>query len=557
MAVTTPTPMRTTREPEWTPRQREVLDLLVRGRTNSQIADTLGISLDGAKWHVSEIITRLGVDSRDEAAEYWRHHNGLRMRFTRIASGFFGSGALKWSLGSALVAGVVVASAMVIVALRDAGGEDTDRSGGVQNPDISTPGPTVPGATPPASPPPATTPLPTGETIAGIPVSHVRYGTPGVLPQDGLSLIVEKGCHQCDGPASRFERVTSEGGQMVVETLFDPDEGYIYSSYFDASGGAYYVSVCSRGYCGGVGETSPDLQTTLYRSNDGGVTWEDLATFDGPASVAMVTQQGPLLNLTTFADGGTDYQFQLLGSSTIVRPPAGTEPTSANGGRLVGWRETGTNQILGLDGSPLLTLPNVDSRRPVRVETVLTNGDVLVSWLAGPSDQEVFTYLGVMEDGKLTKIFRGSDSSLSIGTGDNANLVWGNVWVSPTDVDPSRSNNEGALHPMFMDVNTGEITILELYGPAFSDAYDLQRNRIREFTAGPFLRVTGAGSCLNVREQPAATAPVVQCFADNVLLKNLAQEQQAGGITWKKVQTPTGSQGWASAEFLKGTLPNP
>jgi orotate phosphoribosyltransferase-like protein len=59
------------------------LGLLVLGRTNGQIADELGISLDGAKWHVSEIITKLGVDSREEAAEYWRAHNGMRLRFTR------------------------------------------------------------------------------------------------------------------------------------------------------------------------------------------------------------------------------------------------------------------------------------------------------------------------------------------------------------------------------------------------------------------------------------------------------------------------------------------
>lgn len=64
----------------WTNRQREVLDLLAKGLTNGQIAEALGISLDGAKWHVSEIIARLGVDTREEAAEYWRKQNGLVWR---------------------------------------------------------------------------------------------------------------------------------------------------------------------------------------------------------------------------------------------------------------------------------------------------------------------------------------------------------------------------------------------------------------------------------------------------------------------------------------------
>mgnify|MGYP003497521350 CR=1 FL=1 len=64
MTTPTRTPFNLRNEPPWTPRQREVLDLLVRNRTNGQIAETLGISLDGAKWHVSEIITKLGVDTR-------------------------------------------------------------------------------------------------------------------------------------------------------------------------------------------------------------------------------------------------------------------------------------------------------------------------------------------------------------------------------------------------------------------------------------------------------------------------------------------------------------
>jgi DNA-binding NarL/FixJ family response regulator len=53
-----------------TPREQEVLDLLRRGLTNQQIADRLGISLPGARYHVSEILSKLGVDSRQEAAAW-------------------------------------------------------------------------------------------------------------------------------------------------------------------------------------------------------------------------------------------------------------------------------------------------------------------------------------------------------------------------------------------------------------------------------------------------------------------------------------------------------
>ena len=53
-----------------TPRQQEVLELLRERLTNAEIARELGISQDGAKWHVSEIIGRLGVTTREEAAQW-------------------------------------------------------------------------------------------------------------------------------------------------------------------------------------------------------------------------------------------------------------------------------------------------------------------------------------------------------------------------------------------------------------------------------------------------------------------------------------------------------
>jgi DNA-binding CsgD family transcriptional regulator/tetratricopeptide (TPR) repeat protein len=51
-----------------TPRERDVLPLLVHGRTNRQIAETLFISQNTAGVHVSNIIGKLGASSRTEAA---------------------------------------------------------------------------------------------------------------------------------------------------------------------------------------------------------------------------------------------------------------------------------------------------------------------------------------------------------------------------------------------------------------------------------------------------------------------------------------------------------
>ena len=59
-----------------TQREREVLDLLADGRSNPQIAEALFISRKTASVHVSNILGKLGVASRGEAAAV-AHRLGL------------------------------------------------------------------------------------------------------------------------------------------------------------------------------------------------------------------------------------------------------------------------------------------------------------------------------------------------------------------------------------------------------------------------------------------------------------------------------------------------
>ena len=47
-----------------TRRQSEVLDLVVRGMTNTSISETLSISLGTVEFHISSIFNKVGVDSR-------------------------------------------------------------------------------------------------------------------------------------------------------------------------------------------------------------------------------------------------------------------------------------------------------------------------------------------------------------------------------------------------------------------------------------------------------------------------------------------------------------
>lgn len=51
-----------------TPRELQVLHLLAEGLSNKQIAKRLEISEHTAKFHLAAILSKLGVESRTEAA---------------------------------------------------------------------------------------------------------------------------------------------------------------------------------------------------------------------------------------------------------------------------------------------------------------------------------------------------------------------------------------------------------------------------------------------------------------------------------------------------------
>ena len=53
--------------PDLTPRQKDILDSMVRGLSNPDIAKQLGIRRDGVKQHINAILTKIGASNRTEA----------------------------------------------------------------------------------------------------------------------------------------------------------------------------------------------------------------------------------------------------------------------------------------------------------------------------------------------------------------------------------------------------------------------------------------------------------------------------------------------------------
>lgn len=147
---------------DWTPRQRQVLDFIARGYTNPQIAEMLNVSLDGAKWHVREILSKLGVDTREEAAEYWRAQNGLRVRLSRLFRGVATVGTLRWA---GLAGGVVIGAGGMVALIATLSAMGDGRSGGAG-----------PGDEPTAAT--ATSTQPASEPTAGASPSAVATASP-------------------------------------------------------------------------------------------------------------------------------------------------------------------------------------------------------------------------------------------------------------------------------------------------------------------------------------------------------------------------------------------
>ena len=534
MAMTTPTRSRVTyrNEPEWTPRQREVLDLLVRNHTNSQIAETLGISLDGAKWHVSEIITKLGVETRDEAAEYWRARNGLQMRFTRVLQGLFSGTGLKVTAGVAAAGAVGIATVFALVVI-------LNRAEGEDNGIVSPPPPanTDPGANPTSAPNTTTPPALTGEVVDGVAVKTLTIGAPVTLPKD-LVVYYRPATYATDGGDTRLYRAyTDASGVLRSDPLFTGDLEGAFSYALDTGRGTIGVSVCVQGYCGGVAEPSPDARAVGYLSTDGGVSFVRLGELTRGAFVNGVV--GGELLVTRYGDGSATHS--LFPSGKTVNPPVTlASPVQVAGGILWQTPEGAILDSAGQSLSPAQTYGMTTASRPI-----VSSGESVKTWAKQPTAAQSLgrQYLGVFQGTKLAAAYSWQGNDLRAVVRLSGTQLLGNFAPQQTGF--------GEFPAMLVDLGAGLIYPVPELSELLRAEGHIGQPFIQAASPGAVARVTNAGDCLNVRESASTAAKTLGCYKDGVLLKDRATTEQAGGITWWAVATPDGREGWASSEFLR------
>lgn len=137
-----------------TPAEQRVLDGLRRGLIYRDIADELGLSYDTVKYHVSNMLSKAGVESRDELVEWASHRPGVFARLLAMPLG------IRIAAGAAAVGAFGAGVVLVAIAVSDSDGESGVR--GADDPSATatavtaTATETAPVSTPTTTPPPTT-----------------------------------------------------------------------------------------------------------------------------------------------------------------------------------------------------------------------------------------------------------------------------------------------------------------------------------------------------------------------------------------------------------------
>lgn len=166
------------------------------------------------------------------------------------------------------------------------------------------------------------------------------------------------------------------------------------------------------------------------------------------------------------------------------------------------------------------------------------------------------------EDGTLIRALETEE--LTTGAGYDIGF-FGNVVVDDRFLDIAIRSGIPTAFPAWIDVDGGSVH--PFYDPFAEVGFLPGSLRVVAVQKGPFARVVGTESCLNVREGPSTFARVLDCAAEGVLLRISTYRNgiltSGSGRTAEpldgfiEVITPDGTLGYAHVAYLSYAAEEP
>jgi DNA-binding CsgD family transcriptional regulator len=273
-----------------TPREWEVLSLIRDGLTNEQIAERMGVTIHAARYHVSQILSKLGVATREEAAA-WQPEE--------VRAGPRWSVAFQVWLTAAAAIAVIAVGALAWGVTRGSGDDADAKPSSTASASAS--------ANPTATPVPDTA-LPASNDRS---MQLIDRGTGWVLTDAGLYYLslVPEDCVKtpCKIELSAPRDITPNGlapFQIKGVHFFDTEHGWIVANM-----------------------PAPVLtQLVVYRTSDAGENWEQF-TFNSQADYSQTRPQPAYLD---FIDG--DHGWLVIDLQQTANSLPGELWRTADGG---------------------------------------------------------------------------------------------------------------------------------------------------------------------------------------------------------------------------------
>ena len=376
-------------------------------------------------------------------------------------------------------------------------------------------------------------------------------------------------CDACGpGPFPNLYRAyRSADGAIVIDDLKarTAELGQPVTFTADWQSATAYLATCTPGNCYYLegADAESEAPATVYKTEDGGITWKrhgeipSLTSFQGVVAGEILA--------TTYKRGFEEPRYWFYPPGRELELPQNvTEtvyPIVANNTIL--WRgESGT--YYDGAGQALFGPLFAEQYKPQIVVADQAYQHTYVQWAESPGtptsweQSPYYEYVARIDrDGQMRELYGLPGDTMWIGgefrrNGGKPPALFGRFRFGQSN-DYVRDVSFGSV----LDLETAKLhrfAELDANRPDGSFTWMQDLVQLTPAENGPqtgWLRVTGAETCLNVRETPGSGGRVFTCLADDVLVGDFGLRQTVDGSEWAQVRTPGGNAAWASTDFLR------